>query len=362
MYSICIAGLFARSYGIVSYAKHLICHLASLPNPPRITVYVHKGAASHFRSVPDSCKVIVCPLRNFVVRQVYWHFIFPWSLGREFDLIHCIANSGLLLSSLRQVVTIHDTYERVSPERFGLSKRILLRYLVSSSGKKAKRIIAVSRNTAIDIKKYYAHLSSKTEVIYNGVPCTAPPYSREVEDHERPFLFVGTLEPGKDLECVLRAFSEYRRGGKRSLHVVGAEGWGQSHLPTLIEKLDLRRSVHFLGYLSDRDLATKYCTSLALIFASTYEGFGLPVVEAMWHGCPVIAARNSGIIEAGGKAALFFKTHDEHDLAGKMSLLESDKELQERMKRDGHTHAQEFDWKRAADATMRVYQQVIASN
>jgi glycosyltransferase involved in cell wall biosynthesis len=187
-----------------------------------------------------------------------------------------------------------------------------------------------------------------------------PVTDRVDPDGRDGFLFVGTIEPGKNLPLVLEAFARFRAGsGGGLLRVAGAMGWKQSGLPALIDSLGIADAVEFLGYVPDADLPALYARSIALIQASTYEGFGLPVIEAMASGCPVISARNSGLIEAGGDAALFFQTNDREGLEERMSALAGDRALRERCIRLGCGHARKFTWEKTAREALEVYRKAM---
>jgi glycosyltransferase involved in cell wall biosynthesis len=174
------------------------------------------------------------------------------------------------------------------------------------------------------------------------------------------FLFVGTVEPGKDLPTALRAFAVYARKRQGMLRVVGRCDTRRDGLDALLGSLDIADRVTFLGSISDEELAAEYSRARALVLSSRYEGFGLPVIEAMSYGCPVIAARNSAIVEAGGESALYFETGNADDLAEKMCLLADDPGMCRAMAERGREHSRRFDWRDAAERTYEIYQSVAA--
>jgi glycosyltransferase involved in cell wall biosynthesis len=230
--------------------------------------------------------------------------------------------------------------------------------MISISGKNAAGIIAVSQNTFNDVARFYPHLKNKTKVIYSGNKFNAEDYV-----YYKPldqFLFVGTIEPGKNLSTVLKALSIFNQGSKKTkLKVIGAQGWKQSHLFQLIKDLGLIDSVIFCGYASDEQLKKEYQSSIALICASLYEGFGLPVIEAMACGCPVIAANNSSLPEAGAECAMYFETENEKDLAEKMLLLTVHPEMTNNNIQAGLVHASKFTWEKTARQTCELYWEIV---
>jgi glycosyltransferase involved in cell wall biosynthesis len=355
--AVCINALFLQDHlgGIGNYTFHLADGLRKARPDWDFTLLVHAGTAPHFAGI-QGVRIRTVPLRARWARLMFFHLVFPFE-ARRFDLLHSVGNMGMILCPVPQVVTIHDLYERVSPERFSPGKRFLMRLLIAWTGRIAAAVIAVSENTLRDIGRFYPRLSGKAKVIYSGnkfpVSGGAPAEARG------DFLFVGTIEPGKNLAHILEAFSRFAAGHPGRLKVVGAKGWNQSGIPPLLDRLGIRDRVDFLGYVPDAGLRGMYATSLALIMASSYEGFGLPVIEAMACGCPVIAARNSGMLEAGGDAALFFPTGDIGALAARMAEVAGDGKLRRAAIEAGLRHAAAFTWKKTTQSTLGVYAAVL---
>ncbi len=355
--SICLNALMLQDHlgGIGTYAYQLALNLTKTHPEWKISLLVHTGASELFRDIPG-LDIIEIGITSRVGRLLFLHFIFPFRATR-FSVFHSVGNMGLDFSNARQVITIHDAYEHTSPERFGRFKRTLMKWLISRSGRKAKAIITDSQNSARDIKKYYPELAGKVSVVYLG---NKFPVENCVEEKTREgFIFVGTIEPGKNLALVLEAFASYLRSHTGRLTVIGAMGWKQSTLPDRIRALGIADHVEFLGYISDDQLKDLYSRSLALIQPSNYEGFGLPVIEAMACGCPVIAARNSGLIEAGGESAIFFETNDKVGLLAGMMAVKEDLALRERCLRSGFIHAAGFSWEKTATQTAAIYDKII---
>ncbi len=355
--SLCFNALFLQNHlgGIGNYAYHIISEIRRLRPDWELTLLIHKGTAPSFAAL-EGVRLLVIPLRSRNLRLAYFHCFFPFR-ARRFGLLHSVGNMGMLFCPVPQVITIHDLYEQVSPERFSAAKRFLMKFLISFTGRQAKAIVTVSENTRRDIARYYPRLGWKTRVVYSGnkFPVTGQDSGAARMD----FIFVGTIEPGKNLVHILQAFARFLSRHSGRLKVVGAAGWGQSHVPALLDSLGIRASVDFLGYIPDTELRALYANSLALVLASNYEGFGLPVVEAMACGCPVICARNSGLVEAGGDSALFFESGDIPGLADCMERMYLDEELRGRCIRTGLEHARKFTWERAAAETLAVFEAAL---
>jgi glycosyltransferase involved in cell wall biosynthesis len=352
---ICINALFLQNHlgGIGWYCFSLIKHLKERYPSLDITLLTHKGVAPQFYLLKNHIHLVEISLKPRWLRILYFHAVFPFYIKKKYHLLHSIGNIGMLACPIPQIITIHDTYEKVSPERFGFLKRIFMGFMIARSGKNAAGIIAVSKNTASDIGRFYPHLIGKTKVIYQG--CRFPvDKSRELHFHNQ-FLFVGTIEPGKNLGTVLKALSIVNQTVKVDLKVIGAIGWKQSGIFNLVKNPDIIDRVHFEGYVSEEQLRKDYQTSHALIFASMYEGFGLPIIEALACGCPVIAAKNSALIESGGSCVVYFETMDEKDLAEKMLQVYSNAESVRDNINKGFIHAAKFTWQETARETYDFY-------
>jgi glycosyltransferase involved in cell wall biosynthesis len=350
---ICCNALMLPNYlgGIGVSTKQLLIELVKQKPEWEITLLVHNGIVEQFSSI-QGIHLNVISANSKWTKLFYLHFLFPFHSGR-FNIVHSIGNMGIPLCRADQIITINDTYEKVSSARFGVVKRWLMSALVSLSGRVAKVILAISENTAADIRRFYPHLSNKIQVVYLGNRFSNNPHPLKVP--EKYFLFVGTLEPGKNLPDVLSAFGGFRKaGGLARLKVVGQKGWERSDIPKMLEQLKINEYVDFLGYVPDDALPGLYAKAIALIVASSYEGFGLPVIEAMACGCPVLVANNSALVESGGKAALFFETGNIKQLVGLMEKINSDLDLRGQCQKLGLEHSTTFSWSRCASQVASV--------
>ncbi len=263
------------------------------------------------------------------------------------------------------IVTVHDVAricfpfaKETMPEKLGLK-------LDGLGLRKAQHIVAVSKCTKIDLMRYLNIPARKITVIYNGVDHNIfkPVAGRR---YDFPYLlYVGTERPRKNLGTLLAAFSMLKRGGMPDLKLVKVGNAGRTaefRRVTLseIRRLGLESDVVFADYASDEDLAASYSSAIGLVMPSLYEGFGLPLIEAMACGCPVIASNSSSLSEIAGDAALFFAPHDSLKLAHLMHRLVSEPPLRNELIGKGFERVVHFSWERAARATMQVYQEVEA--
>lgn len=259
-----------------------------------------------------------------------------------------------LLSAVarRRVITVHDlTYKRfpelLQKETLDNLERHMTREIAA-----ADAVICVSESTRQDLLRYYEIDPARAVTIHSGIqtehrlqPVPASPLTTLPS---RYILFVSTIEPRKNLKTLLDAFRKLDYPG--SLVVVGKIGWKSEDI---VDRLRDRGVVH-LNYLNAADLAAVYEKAEVFVFPSIYEGFGFPLLEAMAHGVPVIAARSSSLPEVGGDAALYFDAVDSEALAHELRRLLGDRRLREEMVARGRERVRQFRWEDAAAKTLAV--------
>jgi glycosyltransferase involved in cell wall biosynthesis len=272
-----------------------------------------------------------------------------------------------LVSPCPAVITIHDLSFLRFPNLFRPANRLYLKTLTQLSARRAHRLIAVSRYTAAETTRLLGVPQERVDVVYHGInPAFRPLPNDEVmafRRHrglpERFVLFVGTLEPRKNLVRLVEAFSHVRDGQVR-LVLVGGKGWLYDELFAKVEALGLGSEVIFPGYVMSEELPLWYNAAHALAYPSLYEGLGLPVLEAQACGTPVLTSNASSLPEAGGDAALMADPHDVESLAAGLKRLLTDESLRYQCRERGLAHAARFSWARSAEETADVYRRAIA--
>ncbi|MBI2856788.1 MAG: glycosyltransferase family 4 protein [Chloroflexi bacterium] len=265
------------------------------------------------------------------------------------------------------IVTVHDLERMCFPfAAEDPSARVDLN-LDASAIKRADHIIAVSENTRRDLVKHLGVPTDRITVIHNGVDHSVfKPNGTGL----LPFpyiLYVGSERPRKNLETLLAAFAQLKkRPGFSDLKLVKVGGPGRSdafRAATLqvIRKLGLEGEVVFVGQVTDSELSAYYSSARALVYPSLYEGFGLPILEAMACGCPVVTSNISSLPEVAGEAALFVNPRERQDLARAMARILSDGAVRRQLIAKGRERSGRFSWARAAEATAAVYRRVEAS-
>lgn len=273
-------------------------------------------------------------------------------------LLLCFGNTAPL-TKRRQIVTIHDVASFVIPEAFSPAFRRWYRFLMPTLGRIARRILTVSHFSAGELSRLAGIPRGKIRVIYNSAEhmhAVQPDYGvlERAGIGERPFvLAVGNRAPHKNFKAVLEAQVLLGETDYDFVHVGDANprvfGFAEEHVAS--------RAI-CVGRVSDGELRALYERAACFIFPSVYEGFGLPPLEAMTCGCPVIAARSASIPEVCGEAAVYFDPHDYPALAAQIRELMGDLELRAELARKGAERAKQFSWRSSAEALMGVIEEV----
>jgi len=265
------------------------------------------------------------------------------------------------------IITVHDLAFVKFPAQFPVPHNY--RTYISASVKRSSKIIAVSVNTKRDLIDLFDLPEEKIEVIYQGLDAERfkPLPTSAVKNFlghrglpKKYFIFVGTLEPRKNLVTLLKAFCDIKKQNKEShkLLVVGEKGWHYRDIFQMVASLDISREVIFLGYVPEEELPYLYNGADLLLYPSLYEGFGLPILEAMACGTPVITSNISSLPEVAGKAAILIDPIDEKGLKSAIESLISDKNAYLRCQELGFAQVKKFSWEQCAIKTLDVYQSV----
>jgi glycosyltransferase involved in cell wall biosynthesis len=352
-----------RSAGIHHYIDQLLRHLPAAAPDFRFTVFTGAGR-------PDMPGARVCSTRLPTHRplvRIAWEQLFqPFALARERpDLLHALAFVSPLFLPCPAVVTVYDLSFRLTPERFRPAQRLYLSAFTAWSCRRARRVLAISESTRADLVRLLGLPAAKVDVALPGLASALRPLpADQVEAFrvrrglpERFILYLGTLEPRKNLAALLEAFARLRPGHPDlSLVLAGARGWWYADLFRQVEALGLSSAVSFPGYVPEDELPLWYNAAAVFAYPSSYEGFGLPVAEALACGRPVVTSAVSSLPEAGGDAAHLVPPGDSAALAQALAqALVPDVERAAR----GLAHAARFTWAGAAAQTAASYRRAL---
>jgi glycosyltransferase involved in cell wall biosynthesis len=368
---------FAAGYrraGVSQYTEQLVRRLAErIPHEgDRLTVYVGRtapvqasrcGAGNWIRSP--------LPTDRAPVRIAWEQAIAPIVTARDrLDVLFCPVNVVPLTGLVPSVVTVHDLAFLRLPDVFIPAKRRYLSVMTRLSVHRARHVIAVSAQTKADIIAHFALAPERVSVIPNAADERFRPaepgddravFRMEHNLPERFVLFVGTLEPRKNLPRLIRAFAQLARADDAiGLVVVGAAGWLTSDIAPLVRSLDLESRITFAGYVPDDELPRWYHAATVFCYPSLYEGFGLPVLEAMACGVPVITSNIGSMAEIGQDAALLIDSTDTDAIAAAIKFLLADAGARARHTAAGLDRAAQYSWDRTAEESLAVFRRVAS--
>jgi glycosyltransferase involved in cell wall biosynthesis len=293
-------------------------------------------------------------------------------LDFQSDIVHVNDMGYLVATSKPYVVTVHDLGPLTHQEHFKNNSFWIVQKSLEQALKKDAALICVSHATANSLKEYvqerYAvDLSNRTHVVYEGIsenffqipnPSTI---NNGSDIPQQPFILaVGKISPRKNLEVVIRALKKLQSSIPHHLVTVGGDGWDFQGVKSLANSLGLADRVHFLGYVSDETLNLLYNKAALFVYPSLFEGFGLPVLEAMASGCPVVTSNISSLPEVAGDAALLVDPYNVEDIASAVETVCKDLRCAEELKQKGRERANLFSWKKCAEETSAVYDNLIS--
>lgn len=283
------------------------------------------------------------------------------------DVVHYPANVGSVLPMRNMVITIHDLTFFHNPSWYRFERVHYYRWSVARSAKQASRIITVSTASANEICKILGVPADRIDVVYNGVD---ERYTARNEGEQlaaqgkyrlpnRYFLFVGTIEPRKNVARIIQAWSKIAGDVKEDLVIAGREGWKVGPIRLEAELVGQPKRIHFPGFIEDEDLPAIMSGATALVYPSLYEGFGIPVAEAMACGVPVLTSNVSSLPEVAGDAALTVDPTDIDGLAECMRTLSTDEPVRADLSVKGLERAKRYTWSKAAELTLASYRKVL---
>ena len=358
-----------RGAGVSNYARQLLMALGGLAQDPAagvaLTAFVH---ARRFTAPGVELRRSSPRLARPLARIAWEQAVLPGLLGGA-DIHHGLMNVLPLLSRTPAVVTVHDLAFVRTPEMLPPAKRRYLTRLCAASVRKAAAVIAVSQQTADDLMNFFDTPAAKITVIHNGVGAQYRPAGADAgltafrQAHglpERYLLYLGTLEPRKNLALLVRAYARWRAQAVEEdrtvkLVLAGGKGWYYAEIFQLVESLGLADQVIFPGFVPGAELPLWYQAALAFVYPSLYEGFGLPVAEALACGLPVLCSDSAALLEVADDAALVAPAHSEEQLRLAIGRMVAEAPLRADLRTRGLVRAQRFSWQAAAAATLDLY-------
>jgi glycosyltransferase involved in cell wall biosynthesis len=353
--------------GLEVYSRELVAALARRDDV-RLTLLLNSLAGPEWRELAPSRVARIDPRRR--VQWVAGDQLHAVRMGRQagVDVLHSVASTGPVAGRFARVVTVHDLHYRVRPEaHFGL-RALGMRALVPLAVRRARRVIVPSRATRDDLLRYTSASAARVDVVPEGIG-QEPGAAGDAEaararlgSGERPLvLSVSAKRPHKNLARLIGALALLPQEERPVLVLPGYPTQHEEELKRLAAERGVVDDVRFLGWVSRAELDGLYEAATCFVFPSLYEGFGLPVLEAMARGLPVATSGRASLAEVAGDAALTFDPEDERSIADSMATLLRDVELRERLREAGRARSREFTWERAAALTVESYRRALSA-
>lgn len=357
-----------HDFGIGTYIRNLLRQLARIDRTTEYVLLCLEQDIDAPRELGENFRAVRLDSPNYSIRE---QFTVPWALKREKpDVFHAPHYVLPPLVPCRSVVTIHDCIHLRFPQY--LPHRAAYAYAYASmwaAAHRADRVLTVSEASKHDILHYFKIPPEKIEVVYNALDerFRTPPDEaalarvRERYQLNHPFvLYAGNIKPHKNLVRLIEAFDGLRHEGFEDLKllIIGDEISKWPALRHAVHAHKLHKHVRFLGFLSDDTLAALYRLASVFVFPSLYEGFGLPPLEAMASGTPVVTSNVSSLPEVAGDAAVLVDPNSTADIQRGMREVLTDPDLRARLVARGLARASEFSWERSVRRTRQVYEDV----
>jgi len=357
--------------GMEVAARELIPELIKAAPDVRFTAFVNREAAAA-KDGPwgELLPAVTVPVnaRN----RVQWvrgeQMLLPRLARRAgVDLVHSLASTAPAWGRFRRVVTVHDLiYARFPEAHSGIRDRGM-RVLVPLAVRRSDRVIVDSQSTRADLVELLGTSSGRIDVVPLGMgsprrrePLPEVELRRRLDlGDRRVALSLSAKRPHKNLAVLLGALARMDEASRPVLVLPGYETWHEAELREHAVALGVERDVRFLGWLSGQELEGLWGLAEVFVYPSLYEGFGLPVLEAMARGVPVACSNASSLPEVAGDAALLFDPHDEVAIAASLERLLSDRSEAARLRALGSEQAARFSWKRTAKLTLDSYRRAL---
>lgn len=359
-----------RDYGIGTYVRNLLRHLSRIDSKTEYVLFCRAADCGLAEELGENFRAVPERARPYSIKE---QLRIPMDLRREgIDLFHAPHYVLPPLTPCKSVVTIHDCIHLRFPQY--LPNRLAYAYARSSlwfATHRSNRVLTVSEASKRDILRYFRVPDHKIDVIYNAIDerFGEPPTAEEIErvrdryQLNAPYvLYAGNIKPHKNLERLIEAFYTLRRGDLEHVKmlIIGDEISKYATLRRAVHKYKLHKHVRFFGFVPDKTLAVLYRLARAFVFPSLYEGFGLPPLEAMASGTPVITSNLSSLPEVVGDAALLIDPYDADAIADAMRRVLLDSDLREDLRQRGLRRVAEFSWDRSVRRVREIYEEVLA--
>jgi len=365
-------GIDARLYGLKQkglgrYIQKLLKNLEKEDRVNKFIVFLRRENWDEYNPKNPNFKKVLADCRWYSFKE---QFLMPWKIKKEkVDLMHFPHFNVPIFCFKPFVVTIHDLILKRFPTRRASTlgffsywfKNFIYQIIIFLTLKRAKKIIAISNYTKNDILRYFSVNPGKIEVIYEGgtVEKETIKECSLIDPIAQPYLlYVGNAYPHKNLERLIVAFDRLNKDYQTKLRLilVGEIDYFYSRIQ---KKFSNIQGLIFTDFVSDKELKTLYQNAVLYVFPSMCEGFGLPPLEAMNYGLPVISSNTTCLPEILGEAAVYFNPESIEEMAKKIKEVLEDKKMQQELILKGYERIKRYDWAKMAEETMKIYGRII---
>ena len=341
--------------GIGEYAYELLLQFGQLAsNNLQFTIYLKDKPLLDMPKENDNWKYRIVRPHKFWTQiglplDLFFHFPRP-------NVFFTPSHYAPRFSPVNTAISIMDLSYIHYPALFRKKDLYQLVNWTKYSARKARRIFTISLASKNDIIRGYKLKPDRVVVTYPGIKQVSSS-KYQVASMDSYILFVGTLQPRKNISKLIEALSLLKNRNIK-LYIVGKKGWLYEEILNAPSKFGVEDRVRFMDYVKNEEMPSLYKNALCFVLPSLYEGFGLPVLEAMKYGCPVVLSNISSLPEAGGDAALYVDPENPKDIAQKLDRIISDSKLRSEMIKKGNQQVKKFSWEKTAKETLKVLEEI----
>jgi glycosyltransferase involved in cell wall biosynthesis len=360
------SALSAVRGGASFYIFNIVNALAEVDSVNKYFIFTTNAASGQFPNLPPNFRLISGAPARTPLRLLWEQSILPFALCKKYKIRVLFSpnyTAPVLRFGVYSIVTIHDLSFFPLVKYYPRTRR-LFRWVIRLSVKHSNAVIAVSNFTKCDILKFIGPYGKKISVVYEAAD---PRFLNEAQGEQisavlkkyrinrEYILFIGFLEPRKNLERLLRAYSMIKDSVSHDLVIAGGQGWWYERTYRAVTELGISDRVVFTGYVDDADLPHLYKGAALFAFPSLYEGFGIAALEAVFSGTPVLASNNSALPEILGDAAAYADPFDTAKLASEMERLLTSREALSALKKNCRGAGAKYSWQKAARETLALF-------
>jgi len=348
--------------GAGKYAQKILQYLSEIDKSNQYILFVSEAGRNNFSGLSDNFNFQIAKFNpEKVIERILWEqLVFPFKLIKlKPDIIFTPSVAVPFFAKGRFFTTIHDLAYKIIKSKYSPLRRLYIRLVTTLAAKKSNIIFTVSNFSKREIEKEFKLKNKKVLVTYNGVgenfyneysESVKIEFNRKYKLPDDYLLYVGAIEPGKNLDKLFLSLAKIIKDEKQDKYLVltSGIGWKQQQLFNLVTELGIENRIIRLPYINDEDMPLLYNCASMLIYLSSYEGFGIPVLEAMAAGTPVITSKSEAITEFAGDSVLSVSPENINEIVHAILLLSKDENFRKDYIRKGKNTANRFHWANSA--------------